>query len=206
MKKDTQHDSPKQKRTPPKFIQKLNAFFAEHEQIRQIAFFIGFSLICFAIEYIVFAILSASLKKYASHEIHWFVFNYDESAGGLGTFIAFLVSNVIAQICTFVLNRKKTFRATNNVVISGIMYALLVICIILLNVYLGGVITGAIAKAGNGSSAIQTVGEYVGKFVGSLLSFVINFLGCKFLVMRNWGKKASAEPVAVEDSEPAQAE
>lgn len=161
-----------------------------HENLRQMVFFIGFSLICFAIEYITFAILSACLKK-VNEPFDWFLFKYDTGAGGKGGFIAFLVSNIIAQICTFVLNRKKTFNATNNIVISGIMYAGLVIVIILLNTWLGGVITDAIANTKPDNDAIATVGGYVGKFTGSFLSFVINFVGCKFLVMRNWGKKKS---------------
>lgn len=197
----------KPKRNVPPFLKKLQNFFAAHEQIRQIVFFIGFSLICFAVEYIVFTVLSVCLKK-TNTPINWFVFKYPASAGGVGAFVAFLVSNVIAQICTFVLNRKKTFRATNNIVISGIMYAVLVICIILLNTYLGGVITDAISKAGNNSDAYVTLGGYVGKFIGSLLSFVINFVGCKFLVMRNWGKSCEHTPVAIdaEDADVAEAE
>lgn len=184
-------------------FKKLWTWLKAHENIRQMVFFIGFSLICFAIEYISFAILKACLKK-VNGNFDWFLFHYEPSAGGLGGFIAFLVSNVIAQICTFVLNRKKTFNATNNVVISGMMYAVLVVIIILLNTWLGGIITGAIADSKPGNEAIATVGGYVGKFTGSFLSFVINFVGCKFLVMRNWGKKKVAEEtVGSDDASPA---
>ena len=69
------------------------------------------------------------------------------------------------------------------------MYAILVVIIIVLNTYLGGVITEAFEKAYVGNNGMITFGGYVGKFAGSFLSFVINFVGCKFLVMRNWGKK-----------------
>ncbi len=178
----------KQKRKLPHSIKKFADWLKAHENIRQMLFFFMFSLICFAIEYITYAVLSACLKN-VNRPINWFVFRYDTSVGGLGAFIAFLISNVIAQICTFILNRKKTFNATNNIVIAAIMYALLVAIIIVLNTYLGGVITEAIAKTKPGDQTIYALGGYVSKFVGSFLSFVINFLGCKFLVMRNWGSK-----------------
>lgn len=194
----------KKKRELPAGLKKFADYLNAHENLRQMLFFLMFSLLCFAIEYLTYTILSLCLKSVNS-PVDWFVFKYKTEAGGLGAFIAFLISNVIAQICTFVLNRKKTFNATNNVVVSGILYAVIVIIIIILNTYLGGVISDAIAKASDNNPAMVTFGGYVGKFVGSFLSFVINFLGCKFLVMRNWGKKKpAAEPEA--DEQPISAE
>lgn len=187
----------------PPALQKLWDWLQAHENIRQMVYFIGFSLICFAVEYITFTIINESCKAAGGDAVKpfdWFLFHYDEQSAGVGGFAAFLVSNIIAQICTFVLNRKKTFRATNNVVISGIMYAILVVIIILLNTYLGGIITNAIAATDPDNGAIATLGGYVGKFAGSFLSFVINFVGCKFLVMRNWGKKKPAEAAQPEET------
>ncbi|MDE5618684.1 MAG: GtrA family protein [Clostridia bacterium] len=180
---------------------KVKDFFEAHENIRQIVLFTLFSLICFAIEYISFAILAACLKNY-NQPFDWFLFHYSTSGGGAGSFIAFLVSNILAQAATFVLNRKKTFKATNNVVISGIMFAIVVIAIIVLNTYLGGVIGSAASKSmiNSGASAetAKTVSEYAGKLVGSFVAWVLSFLGNKFLVMRNWGgkKKAKADEAA----------
>lgn len=194
----------KGKKKLPPALQKLWDWLQAHENIRQMVYFIGFSLICFAVEYITFTIINESCKAAggaAVRPFEWFLFKYDEEAAGVGGFAAFLVSNIIAQICTFVLNRKKTFKATNNVVISGIMYAMLVVIIILLNTWLGGIITKAIAATAPDNKTIATIGGYVGKFAGSFLSFVINFVGCKFLVMRNWGKK---KEVAAEEAAPAE--
>lgn len=196
-------DAAEGEKAPNKFVTAFKRFWTwlkAHENIRQMVFFIGFSLICFAIEYITFAILSACLKK-VNDPFDWFLFHYATPAGGVGGFVAFLVSNIIAQICTFVLNRKKTFNATNNIVISGIMYAILVVIIILLNTWLGGIITEAIADTKPNNDTIATIGGYVGKFTGSFLSFVINFVGCKFLVMRNWGSKKASEKAAEADSD-----
>ncbi|MDE6302871.1 MAG: GtrA family protein [Clostridia bacterium] len=175
----------KKKLKMPAWLKKVSDFLKAHENLRQMVFFIMFSLVCFAIEYITYTILDQCLKGVVS-PIDVPELKYHAT---LGVFIAFLISNIIAQICTFILNRKKTFKATNNVIISGLMYAILVVIIILLNTYLGGVITEAFEKAYVGNNGMITFGGYVGKFAGSFLSFVINFVGCKFLVMRNWGKK-----------------
>lgn len=178
------------------FLAKLKAFFAAHENIRQIIVYTLVSLVCFAIEYISFTVIELCIKSY-EEPFEWFLFSYDHTR----TFIAFLVSNILAQTTTFVLNRKKTFKATNNVVVSGIMFAIIMICIILLNTYLGGIITRASANNmianGTDPGVAETVGGYAGKLVGSFTAFVLSFLGNKFLVMRNWGK--GTKPINFED-------
>ena len=180
-------------------IKKIKHFFATHENIRQLVLFTLFSLICFAIEYISFTILQLCLKSY-NEPLNWFVFHYDQEYGGMGAFIAFLVSNVLAQAATFVLNRKKTFKATNNVVISGIMFAIIIIAIIILNTYLGGVIGSAASQSmrdsGVSEDTAKVVSGYAGKLVGSGVAWVLSFLGNKFLVMRNWGGKKKKEESA----------
>ena len=169
-------------------IAKLKDFLKTHENIRQLVMFTLFSLICFAIEYISFLILKLCIKT--PGDFKWFIFEYSDSAGGKGAFIAFLVSNILAQIATFVLNRKKTFNATNNIIYAASMYAIMVIGIILLNTWLGGVIAKACVE---GTGMSDDWGGLIGKFVGSFLSFVINFLMSKFVIMRSFGKKKAEE-------------
>lgn len=177
---------------PSLWQEKIKPFFEAHENIRQIIVYTLVSLICFAIEYISFTLIELCIKDY-DEPFKWFLFSYDHTR----TFIAFLVSNILAQTATFVLNRKKTFKATNNVVVSGIMFAIIMICIILLNTYLGGIITRASANSmianGTDAAVAETVGGYAGKLVGSFTAFVLSFLGNKFLVMRNWGKSANLQ-------------
>ncbi len=187
-------------------IKKIKHFFATHENIRQLVLFTLFSLICFAIEYISFTILQLCLKSY-NEPLDWFLFHYTQSGGGKGAFVAFLVSNILAQAATFVLNRKKTFKATNNVVISGIMFAIVIIAIIILNTYLGGVIGSAASqsmiKSGASAETAEVVSGYAGKLVGSVVAWVLSFLGNKFLVMRNWGgkkKKADSEELSCRET------
>lgn len=178
-------------------INPVKKFFMEHENIRQIVVFTLCSLVCFAIEYISFTVIELCIKG-LDQPVDWIVFEYDHAR----TFVAFLVSNVLAQTATFILNRKKTFKATNNVLISGIMFAIMMVGIILLNTYLGGVITSAAQRTfepSMGAKTAEIVAGYCGKLTGSLLSFVISFLGNKFLVMRNW--KVASYKAAIYEAE-----
>lgn len=174
-----------------RFFGKIKDFLKAHEDIRQLVMFTLFSLVCFAIEYISFIILELTLAR-SDEPFKWFIFSYE--SGGSGEFIAFLVSNVLAQIATFFLNRKKTFHADNNIVYAGTMYAVMVCGIILLNTWLGGVVSDAVVK---GSALPQSVAGLVGKLVGSVLSFVISFLMSKFVIMRK-AKKHTDETEAAD--------
>lgn len=170
-----------------KGINPVVKFFREHENIRQIVVFTLCSLVCFAIEYISFTIIELCVTGY-DQPFNGTIFKYDHTR----SFIAFLVSNVLAQTSTFILNRKKTFKATNNVVISGIMFAAMMVGIIVLNTWLGGIIQTAAEKSlltnnpAMDGETVSFVGGLAGKLTGSLVSFVVSFLGNKFLVMRNW--------------------
>lgn len=181
-------------------INPVKKFFLEHENIRQIVIFTLCSLVCFAIEYISFTIIELCVTGY-DEPFNGTIFKYDHTR----SFIAFLVSNVLAQTSTFVLNRKKTFKSTNNVVISGIMFAAMMVGIIVLNTWLGGVIQKAAESsllANNPDMDAETVsfvGGLAGKLTGSLVAFVVSFLGNKFLVMRNW--KVASYKAAIYNAE-----
>ena len=120
-------------------INPVKKFFMEHENIRQIVVFTLCSLVCFAIEYISFTVIELCIKG-LDQPVDWIVFEYDHAR----TFVAFLVSNVLAQTATFVLNRKKTFKANNNVVFSAIMYVITVVALIIFTTWLAGVLAPAV--------------------------------------------------------------
>ena len=85
------------------------------------------------------------------------------------------------------------------------MFAAMMVGIIVLNTWLGGIIQTAAEKSlisNNPSMDAETVtfiAGLAGKLTGSLLSFVVSFLGNKFLVMRNW--KVASYKAAIYNAE-----
>ena len=110
---------------------------------------------------------------------------------------------------TYVLNRKKTFRATNNLALSVSLYVIVAVGITLLQTLIPGWITTpcfeAFRNSHNGAEATGFVAFMItltGTAVGGITALVTSFLGNKFIVMRDWGKKktAAASEAAASDT------
>ncbi len=190
----------KSKRKLPPFIQKIADFLKTHEDIRQMVMFFLFSLICGGTQFLITLVLPLLLNLIPSLKpsFAWFLFEYPTT----GEFIGFLVGSVIGQILTFALNRKKTFNMPNYLVMRAIMYAILAILIILMQTYLGGVVTSACQKAvPDANELLSSVFNITGQAVAGIAALIVNFLGNKFFVMRDWGgkiKKANEEKARAE--------
>ena len=162
---------------------KIHKFLTDHANIFQIVKFTLISLIAFIAEFAsMYALQYGLLDLYGNVTFKWFVFKYTpEKNFGLAGFIAMLVSKCIAEIISFIINRKKTFSANNNVVFSAIMYVITVISIIILSTWLAGDdALGGVLGAAVGAD----LGNTISKMLGSLLSWVIVFLMDKFVIMR----------------------
>lgn len=170
---------------------KIKKFATEHEAIWQFIKFSIISSIAAVTEITSYTLLnSLILKSMNSEPFHWWIFHYDGGVGGgLGTMVSFLVSTTLAQIVSFVTNRKKTFDADNNIVFSAIMYTLMVVVIICLQTYTGPLMVIAIDKWLNNPALSGTLGKLIWMF----LSFVIIFPMNKFVIMR---KKKEPEETA----------
>jgi putative flippase GtrA len=55
----------------------------------------------------------------------------------LGSLLAFLLSNIIAKVLSYILNRKKTFKADNNVASSLAIYIVMVVLLIIVETIIG---------------------------------------------------------------------
>lgn len=173
----------------PAKIQKLVDYIKSHEDVRQMVFFLLFSVICGATQLIVTYALSAGLKLEAhlgSTRLDWFVFHFATQA----EFVGFLVGSVVGQVLTFVLNRKKTFNVPDHVAIRAIMYAIMAVLIIIMQTALGGAVTDACWQAKpDANGFLDLVFNLTGQLVAGIAALIVNFLGNKFFIMRNWGKK-----------------
>lgn len=189
----TEVETAKAKRKLPSGIQKIVDFLKAHEDIRQMVYFLLFSVLCGATQMIVTYALSAGLKlesHLGSTRIDWFVFHYATQA----EFIGFLIGSIVGQVLTFVLNRKKTFNTTDHVAIRAIMYAIMAVLIIIMQTALGGAVTDACWSAKpDANGFLDLVFNLTGQFVAGIAALIVNFLGNKFFIMRDWSGKKKAK-------------
>ena len=162
-----------------------------------------FSLICGGSQLIITLVLPALLKlapetSVLNQRFYGFdlgalkdVFGYPTTSD----FIGFLIGSIVGQVLTFVLNRKKTFNCTNNVLVSGIMYVILAVTIIFVQTLLGSAIMTACmgAKPVAQTEFLYQIYNLTGQAVGGITALVMSFVGNKFLVMRNWGEKKNTK-------------
>ncbi len=168
------------------FFTKIKDFLNAHKNITQLVKFTFLSCIAAIVEVASLNILLAALKKYADTPVDWFIFHYGADENGLCGFIAFIVSTVLAQIVSFVVNRKKTFNANNNLAFSIIAYVIMEAVIIGLQIWSGPLLTGVLVKAGVSNHALAS---NISKFSWMFMSFVVVFVMDKFVIMRNTDKK-----------------
>ncbi|NCA67906.1 MAG: hypothetical protein EOM87_07585 [Clostridia bacterium] len=173
--------------------EKIKNYLIAHENVAQIIKYTIFSMLAFVVEYVSFTLLVLLLKNYNEDAV-WWIFQYTTASGGMGAMIAFFVSVMLAQITAFIVNRKKTFKATNNLAFSIITYSIMVVGIIIFNTWSGAAITNALYKVINN----LTVCQYIGKLTGSFAAFVITFIMSKFIIMRNPKPKTDASTLIQE--------
>ncbi len=166
------------------FFSKVITWFKEHESMIQIVKFILISLIAFVTEFAVMYALQYGLKDVCGKEdFRWWIFNYDaKSSFGLAGFIAIVVSKAIAEVISFIINRKKNFKADNNIVYSAVVYVITVVALFVFTTWLTGILSNAMEIE-------EGLGVTIGKMIGSVISFVVMFLMDKFVIMTKKGDK-----------------
>lgn len=161
---------------------KIRGFFANNPSALQFAKYTIFSLAGGITELIIFAVLNYILPRNGINSpMNWFIFVYPTAAGGLGAFIAFVVSAVIGQALKFITNFKKTFKSTNNIFLSAIGFAIVSIIIIVgLNLYVGGLLNNELCKIISNTKIAGIIAKLIAQVTGFLLVFPVN----KFILMR----------------------
>ena len=192
---------------------KIKFFFdvlEKYPDVRQMIMFTLLSMLCglcqmgsqFLLQYTLVYIPDLGP---AAGKFQWFIFTGETRA----EFIGFLVGAVVGQVMTYILNRKKTFRATNNLALSVSLYVIVAVGITLLQTLIPGWITTpcfeAFRNSHNGAEATGFVAFMItlaGTAVSGITALVTSFLGNKFIVMRDWGKKktTAASEAAASDT------
>lgn len=123
------------------------------EKYKELWTFIKFTLAGFAatlIEMVVHVILDSKILSSMNYEpFKWmkiantYIFNYKgDGIEGKGTMIAFFISTIIGYTIAYIINRKVTFNADNNAVVSTIIYAIMVFFIVCFQSWGGPIVKG----------------------------------------------------------------
>ncbi|MBQ4208474.1 MAG: GtrA family protein [Clostridia bacterium] len=162
-------------------MEEKKTFTQSHEGLWQ---FIKFSLVSSLAgitETVSFFLLSTLLGTRLTADFDFFVFHYTaEKQLNLGLFIAFFASAILAEIVSFLVNRKATFHANNNFWRSAVMYLLLVLAVISLKTWIVTVLTPWVG----GWTQNRLLIEWIPKAVSMLIAMAIIFPMNKFVIMR----------------------
>ena len=117
----------------------------------------------------------------------------------LAGFIAYLVANIVAKVISYILNRKKTFAAVNNLAFSFSVYVIMCVALIVAETF----IAAPIQNFWIGIGVPESWAGMVTVITYSIPDFLIVFLMEKFVIMNNklFAKKkeeaAAADETAV---------
>ncbi|MCD7755656.1 MAG: hypothetical protein LUJ09_04900 [Firmicutes bacterium] len=176
---------------------KWSQYFEKHQEQLQVVWFLTFGLAA------LFAQLgSRILCDLAFQNMDGTVNIWPFPSQTLGSFLAFLISNMFAKVISYVTNRKKTFQANNNLRFSVIAYVVLVVALIIIETAIGtplqnGLYTllgGDFAGTTQATASAQSPGLYQVCGVASQLIYgigdaIVVFFMDKYLIM----KKTDAE-------------
>ena len=165
---------------------KFKQFTEKHETLWQFIKFTLLSSVAGLSETITYLLLNnAVLVSLNDQFFDWWIFHYNGGdAGGLGTMLAFLISSIVGNGVSFVMNRKATFNANNNIVLSIILYIILIVTLICLQTYFGPIVTNLI----NAYLGMPKISGFVSKALMMFATFLIVFPMNKFVIMRNTDK------------------
>lgn len=152
----------------------------EHEGLWQFVIFMLMSGITTVVDLGTFALCNFWIfASYRDRTFSWWLIDYTAKNGGLTAFLAFAVSFAVSQTFNFFLQRKTTFKANNNVARSALMYAVMVILVYFLQLYIPTLIREPIVLLIG-----ATLGDLAVKMINMTISMLIQFPANKWLIMR----------------------
>lgn len=166
---------------------------AKIETLWQFVKFIVVSLGACIVQVVSLAILYniPAIKELSTTPFHWFVFDYPVIEGeqcGLALFIAFNVSNLLAQIVAFFINKEKTFNSGANTAITLPIYIVFTIALVCFSAWLNPTIFALCVDKFSLSSGLATT---IATAVCSTLQFVLYFPVDKILFHKPKEEKAA---------------
>lgn len=92
----------------------------------------------------------------------------------MGYFYSYLISAIIGYAAAFVMNRKLTFQADANPLVSSILYIVMVICTIIFNTWFGSFLSTLIKNSGYDTFFIEMLTKLVVMTVPTLWTYPLS--------------------------------
>ena len=181
----------------------LKTYLEKHKTAKQIIYFtiIGqISLFTMLISRLIFDLLLKNLTNQVN------INPFPPQA--LGSFLAFLISNILCKTVSYILNRKKTFNADSNAIFGAVVYTVMVILLIVVETIIGTPVQNWYYKLFGGKwtgSALNTASVLrpaLYQVCGSLtiitcgiVDSTIVFFMEKFVIMKSSNHSNSKTPV-----------
>jgi putative flippase GtrA len=152
----------------------------KHPTLYQFLSFAALGGVVTVVDFAVFSLCRYLIyTPYLATPFHFWLFDYGTDAGGLCAFLSFVTSFVLAQIVSFIMQRRVTFKANNNTAASAAMFTVLILFIFWVNLVLPTVTVPFFSRyLGAG------LGAFLGKSLNMTLSMLIEFPVDKFIIMR----------------------
>lgn len=115
-----------------KHIERIHAHLRRNKTERQFVLFMFYGFFALIAELLARFGCDIAFKKL---DFMLNIWPFPEQA--LGSFLAFMISNLLAKTISYVLNRKKTFQANNSAIWSGTVYALLCLVLLIIETIVG---------------------------------------------------------------------
>jgi putative flippase GtrA len=152
----------------------------EKKTLWQFIKFTLLSMVTTVVDLGTFALLNYLIfTQYSDVPFVWWLLDYGLEDGGLCAFLSFSLSFVISQTFNFFIQRKITFGATGNILRSGILYAVMVLTVFVLGVWIPTLIRAPIALIVGAAWA-----DFIVKNINMTLSFAIQFPMNKWVIMQ----------------------
>ena len=149
----------------------------------QLVLFIIMSLAAFVAQILIVQFLPKILIKCGVAENTFTAWIFGEQT--VPVFIGFLVGNIAAKVISYILNRKKTFNAVNNLVFSMTVYTIMCVTLIIVETLIGEPLANVYAKLFASKPAVAEWAPTMSMITYSIADFVIVFLMEKFVIMND---------------------
>lgn len=158
----------------------VRRWIATHPNIWEFILFNVLSNISTASRFIVLWCLTPLFVKAMglTSPFHFMFYNYDVAAGGLGTFLATIIAEIIAQTVNFFVQMKWVFKSDSSFKDAAWKYVVLAIIIIIISGFAPSYISAWATNAGFGGAA-----STLNAVFNTLMAVIVSYPLLKFWIM-----------------------